>query len=607
MKIERLEIVNFMGIKSMKIEMPQLMAICGANGIGKTSILNAIRYGITGEKPDGDIIYHGCDMCSVTVTFLKEEVERLEIVRMEFLNKPGKWIINGKYSTQKATNQVIEDFIGISLDKVKITSSGDLIAAMKPQEFSSFILDYIPEKLKLADVLSLVPDSTASMMEICEALLPSENIELATLNDFDNILRATRKDLKASLSAKQAAYAEKPSVFTGRTREQIEEDLTKLNALENQKKLYESELKAYNIAAENVKKHEAMIANLKVEISKMSALTKPDPYEEKKITDEINDIVNSINNNTKAAAGATTALKQLKTTLDALSKPICPISPLITCHENKTVAIEEISESITATEDGLKALSDENAALIKKKTEKEAELTVHKNNSIMYDKKLLLMKQLNEAEKSRPDIPVKPVAPEVPEDVSAKKFQPNEALKNIIAYEEGVILAKQIEKIGLELSDYEKLIKAFAEKGPVRNSIISKYLSVFENICNERSQKIRPELSFKFINDNGVVVLMDNGKGTALPYESLSGGEKAYMIFIIMDMLNQLTGTNILILDELSVIDEKCLNALFDTVIANKEDYDHILLATVDHTDIKEAIAKKSIPVLDVNTGDISA
>ena len=91
---------------------------------------------------------------------------------------------------------------------------------------------------------------------------------------------------------------------------------------------------------------------------------------------------------------------------------------------------------------------------------------------------------------------------------------------------------------------------------------------------------------------------MDNKDGVALPYASLSGGEKAYMIYVIMDMLNQLVGTNILFLDELSVIDNECFETLLDIILSHKEDYDHILIAAVDHEDTLKAVKDREIASL---------
>ena len=196
--------------------------------------------------------------------------------------------------------------------------------------------------------------------------------------------------------------------------------------------------------------------------------------------------------------------------------------------------------------------------------------------------------------KASPDVLEKPEEVEMPSEADASTLEAK--LKIIEGFHEGEQLKAQIEDLMVEYKDYDTLVKALSDKGCVRTGVVSKYLSVFEDLCNDRSRSVRPEIDFKFVSDNGVVVLMNNGKGAYLPYESLSGGEKAYMIFILMDMLNSLSGSNILFLDELSVVDSKCFDALLDIIMAYESGYDHILVAAVDHADTVESIKAHSIP-----------
>ena len=221
----------------------------------------------------------------------------------------------------------------------------------------------------------------------------------------------------------------------------------------------------------------------------------------------------------------------------------------------------------------------------------------YQENFTRYDKKIALKKQYKSLSEAKPELPVKPEEVVKP-DSEDERMLLERQLKNIGDYQEGLELSSQISLIESQIKDYESLVKALAEKGAIRTGIISAYLSVFEDLCNDRSKKVRPSVSFKFVSQDGVVVLMDTGKGNYLPYESLSGGEKAYMIFIVMDMLNSLCGSNILLLDELSVIDTKCFDDLLDIVLAYADDYDHILLAAVDHEDTVRSVESHGIAMM---------
>ena len=594
MKMKKVIVRNFCGIEGKKeFDMPHIVALVGSNGTGKSTIINAIKYGLTGSKPEGDVINKNATEMSVEIVMEKDE-EEISFSRTEHHTKASKFRVNGLVTTQKALNAFIEETCGINVDDIKIASSSEIVAAMKPQEFASFILGYIPEKMTAEDVLGLIPEATLEEINFAEALLPEE-VTLESLDDVDSIIRAQRKDLKASIQVIEANLAGKITEAPSLSREEVEKELMEISNVENAKRLYEAELKAYNNAENILNSQLEMIKSLKVEANAIAA-TRPDPGKKAELLNRIESIKDTISNHNKTVIGVNSSLEQLKITLDSLHKPICPISPLITCHENKSVAIEEINDSINATEEGLVALNKELEKAENALKDAETDLITYDKLSKEYEKKVSLLKQAKNIEDNLPKLPEKPVAPEEI-DVEDRKFQLNEILKNIISYEEGVKLSASLEKSKKELETLESLVKAFSEKGPVRQGILKKYLGIFEDLCNERSRMFRPEISFKFESDNGVVVYMDNGKGSMLPYESLSTGEKAYFMFVIMDMLNQLSGVNILLLDELSVIDSSVFEKFVSTVLEHKDDYDHIIMSAVNHIDTVDVLTK-----LDVNT-----
>ena len=597
MKIENLRLVNFMGIRGVREFKPEhIIALCGKNGAGKTTVLNAIRYGLTGAEPDGDIIHAECDECRVEIS-LTDPVDGKLIAfeRIKNRTKASKFKVDGAATTQKSMNEKIEQIIGIDLEKIKVLSSSEVVAAMKPQEFASFILDYIPEKIDLEKVLGFLPDATIGMVNIISANLPEENISIDTLDEFEDVMKATRKEHKASLASKKSYLAELPDERPVKTREEVEAELKSLESIEAEERIYKANKDAYDKAVDARNRQRELIQKLQYERDSISAV-KPNPVEIDTLRNEIKSLEESLVNQRSVITNVESALTQLKITREALEKPICPISPLITCHQDKTVAKEEIQESIDSTEEGIKTLTAEIAKLEASIAEKRAALEEKERACIEYDKKISLSKQIKALEDGMIEVPAEPVAPKT-FDVSTAKASLTATLKQIQLYEEGLKLKANIETMEAELKDLEALVKAFSEKGQVRCGVIDSYLSIFEEICNERSTKFRPDTTFKFVNDNGVVVLMKNDKGNYLSYDNLSGGEKAYMLFILIDMLNSLCGTRLLVLDELSVLDGMTFDSLLDLLGAYGEDYDHIIIAAVDHPDTVESLTKRDIPV----------
>ncbi len=598
MKISRLSLKNFCGIKELSMSMPQIVALCGKNGMGKTTLLNGLRFALTGAEPEGDIIRNGSMSTEVTIELPDDKGEIVKFTRIKDREKPSKFKINGSSTTQKALNEAITDIVGIPLDKIEIISSADMMAAMKPQEFASFILEYIPEKLTLEKVLSFVPATTPGMIDIIDANLPADGIDLETLDEFDAVARAARKQLKADLQAKKLIYDKHIQEKPEDEKKEVEERLKVLSNIEAESRIYEEKLKSYDTAMTARKNAISTIEELKKQADEIKA-SRPDAEIMNKLREEKRGLEEKAIKQQSALAGVATAISTLEGTLESINSSVCPISPLITCKTDKSVAKQDIEDTLKATKESRDIIEEEIASIRKSIEEVEKKITEENTNVSLYDKKISLTKQIKTLEDSLPAEPVKP-DPIEKVDVETERFQLEKKLANIKDYEEGCNILQQIQRISIELDDYEEIVKMLAEKGPVRIGVVQSYLGLFESICNERSAKIRPECTFRFASKNGVVVYMKNETtGTELTMSELSGGEKAYMLYILIDMLNELVGSKILMLDELSVMDTSTFSTLLDLVLQHISDYDHIILSTVDHAELKEALTSREIDVIE--------
>lgn len=581
MKIKSVELVNFGKNDHIVINPGNISVLFGENGYGKTTILNGIRYALTGAEPAGDIIKKGTDTCRVVIDLIDDSGEVHSFERIKSRTKPSKFRVDGRNTTAKSMNAKIAEIVGIDLDKVEIVSSADVVASMKPQEFGSFILNYIPKKLEISDVIGFIDVPTPGMISIMEANLPVSGIDVAGIDEFNEFCKATRKELKAQIAAKKLLLSEKPAEAPEFSEKELNDRLAELDAESSKLATYSTLLSSYNNAVETRDRLTGMISSLREEADKLTTV-KPNPADKAKVEEEIASAEQSLRNNEKALIASRSALKQLETTLSALEKPICPISPLITCHENKTVAKAEISESVESTKEGIAALEEETEKLKDTLKVLGEKLKAEDDKIRAYERRIDILKQIKTAEESMPDVPVKPEKPEI-EDVESERFQIKEKLKILDAYNEGRRIGYQIEELTKEETDYDKLVKATADKGEVRTGVVSAFLSVFEEIINERSMKHDPAKTFTFVAEDGVTVLM-NG----LKYAELSGGERAYMIFAIMDMLNVLSGARLLMADELSILDKDTFKALCLYMLEYASEYDHIFLASVDHPDLVE-------------------
>ena len=105
MKIKNMTIVNFKNAPNATYDLKQLNALVGPNGRGKTSVMNALRYLLSGNLPD-DPIRHGEDHLHVSAVLDDGQDTTIE----RFLYLPDTYQINGKSVKEKVFAQEAEKY-----------------------------------------------------------------------------------------------------------------------------------------------------------------------------------------------------------------------------------------------------------------------------------------------------------------------------------------------------------------------------------------------------------------------------------------------------------------------------------------------------------------
>jgi hypothetical protein len=147
-------------------------------------------------------------------------------------------------------------------------------------------------------------------------------------------------------------------------------------------------------------------------------------------------------------------------------------------------------------------------------------------------------------------------------------------------------LKKQLEVI-------EAVLTILSPKSGIREKIIQSVLTPLEEHCNELAKKLRLNFEIAIKVDKGIKFFCK--AKASMDFVSLpqvSSGEQLLVIFLILDMLNSLSGFRILMIDDLDKMDAGALDELM-AVLADPEvlkRYDHIFLAMVDHDDAMKVL-----------------
>lgn len=609
-EISKIIICNFRGLEGEReYDLNKIVALCEPVGSGKTSIIEAIRWALTNELPNGKIVNDKSDKAKVTIVFKNGESFGRETSRKKSV--ANKYYHNDKKVSLKDFNIALEEVTGVNPNLAKVISSADVIKNLNNQEFANIILSYLPEKLTLDYMIKKAEDNNINFneesLDLIKEYFGFGEFELDSLNNYYEKLKIDRRDAKKAIKKLETLYESRKDVLNKKPdgdKKSCEEILKNLNEQRDEAIRYEQNLKNYEKTVENQKKHFEQIKILENKIKE----TPNGIDHSEKVFNELNKRMNEYRNLESTLYNNMQQCKNnvamFKKALDNINNSSCPLSNKIKCTSDKTNAIEDIKKTLS-----------ENMALYKKNKADYAELSqnVKKLKEIVKitqdEKQAFLNKQnmqkyldqLKSFVAKKPDEVKKENVSSIKEiDKCIKQFK--DMIKVFDNIEEIKQTEKRIEKGKQYLSNLETLTYEFSPKGNLRQIVINSYLETFSELCNKKAKELFDDLEIKFDANEGVELLADiKGNGNFLTLKSLSGGEKASVIFLIMDMLNSLSGFDIFILDELGVLDEKVFARLVDIIKKYEDEYSLCVMASTNHEDTLKILKDKNIKITKID------
>ena len=179
-------------------------------------------------------------------------------------------------------------------------------------------------------------------------------------------------------------------------------------------------------------------------------------------------------------------------------------------------------------------------------------------------------------------------------DFKAKKDALMMEFQERLKYEQ-LLQSQNYLKKQIELHEYyQKLIKFLAMDGIAIEKITEYYLNLFNQTIAARIQLLNIGLNIQFVLDDGISYrVYKQGTNECLEYEQLSTGEKKIIAFLILDLLNILSGARLMFLDDLNDLDVQTFEH-FIQMITNPEFqkyYDHIFIGTVLNSDFRNVLS----------------
>ena len=591
--ITTISIRNFKGIEDLQLNAKKLNAIIGKCGSGKSSLLDAIRFALTG-KAGKEVIRKGCREASVVLRFSDNStIERIRRTS-ENISK-----CNGKSSTKRSLDEFLT---ARNMNPCWIESlcSVDWFAGLSSKDLNNFFMTILPLRAKAETVVELVAQLDKDLTEKKEKYLMEEILkkqEIFSFNDLANgynTAYTVRQELKRKYNEMLPRCTFNETVLA-KTREDIEKELNNISQVEAAEKEYSKRLKEY---ASSKKQHDLAIKRLdemKKELDTYSSCKKP--KEETKTQAEAdrklfqvhikrtNEYIGTINS----------TLDLLKRTLDNLDKPICPISEKLICTTDKSQLKEELLSLIQ---------KNENALASNKEFLAKCEDQVRKRDDIIlnYQKEVYRYEQKTTLENNISKFIVPEILPE-PQKVEkahleAKKKELLDLLSILSRYEKVQQNKKELAKIKDKYDLAQFAVKVLDSKIGIPALILQRTLRFFEKKCNEKASLLREGFQIHFLSDNGITIQVSPGKGKPfVDMKEVSTGEFVCVAYILMTMIGEATKCHLFLIDNLDRLDTEYLNALLSLLEEDKK-IEQVFLGGVDHADVERTLNDKSFQII---------
>ncbi len=592
--IKKIKVVNFKCFESFETDVEKINALIGSNGKGKTSFLQALKWGLLGVF-DKSYVKIPDKPVSVEITF-----ESGNVINRTFADDKQTVRVNKSISTQKAANQIIFE--------AELHSSPEVVSAMFDSKdfesyandlnsFKGFLLSFLPVKIRketFFDFLktALGRDFTPDEKKFFETELTKDDFTIDDIDVYYKTFYDKRKDANKEVKELKPKAEFDIKTLPKETKEELTKKYAALTVAETSAKEYQNKLKAYNDSVEQNKKALERKATLESKLKEFSEIKKPEKTMEV-LKNEKAALMAEYEKTAKSLSSSDTILKGHKEAYFGFQKGTCPYKPDFQCPVNHEEIMKDILEQATKQ----RQISDG----IEKELNKISEAIKNKDAEI--DNLMTVSNKLIKAESLQEELNhlVIPAVLEKPEeikidDISSEKTEIESKIALYKKAEEAEEYRVKYAEAVAKAETLDLAVTLFSEKG-VKTVILSKVFKPVEDIVNRKAAGIGDGYKVSLTDSNGFnPVVTINNKKPPVPFKLLSSGEFIIMCFTFMSAINEITKCGLLVLDNLDKLDKANTELLVKLIEADGS-YDNVFLAGVDHSELSEckAIATRNL------------
>lgn len=577
MKIAKIIINNFRGITTETLLPDKINVLLGHCGTGKSSTMDAIKWGLTGKITKEDIRYDSPE-ASIKIIF----DDGTSIMRTQSAKATN--YVNEKVATEKATNEFLENKFGCSISSIEAMCGASFFKSLSKKDLKSFIIDILPIKASFSKIVELSDDLDEEKISFIKEYLEDEvslaDIDAAYKTVFDG--RKVKKQVLKNLQEKSKFTKELPGV----TKEELLKRQGEIALIEAKVNDYKKNLERYNKSLKTRENAEKQLADMKNRLHQYKDIKQPVEADLQLAIKEKQLFIDAIANANNTIAIMKANVELMQRTLDSLDKPVCPISERIVCTADKSGLREEL---ISLVETNNKELANGYNFIVRcnEQVDKRDEIINSYNNQLIaWNNKINLENTINTF--ALPEVLDKPE--EVNGDFAEEKLQIQNMLNVWYEKDASDQAAKNIEETLHKVNLYDFAVKFFSANG-IKSKLLEKAVDPLQKMIDEKTQSLRKGFKISLMTEEEFDITISPRTGEVVPLNKISAGEFIVTAYILMSVVSQITGVSILMMDNLDNLDSDAARQLMLLLDAD-ENFNTIILASVDHPDIIDAISE---------------
>lgn len=603
MKIAKIIIKRFRSIENTTITPQNLNVLLGHCGSGKTSTLKAIKWALTGNVSVEDIMV-GEENARVSLEF----DDGSTITRNRTLDKGCSVSVNGKDATQKAANEFLEQKFNCSIDTLNAMCGSEFFETLSQKDLTAFILSILPIQVSLDKLIEFSEEQLGRKMDDNEStfikdsikntnqLITVDGVEVATLACIETAYKQVfddRKTKKQQVKLLEAKATFDPARLPKESKEDLNKAMGEINLLEAKARDYSKALASYEKSLKDKEEAEIKLNSLKAQLKEFETLVKPEESIKTTALSERGQFEGAIRQADSIIATNKANIDLFNKTLINLDKPICPISEKLICSTDKSGLKEELSGLVAANQKAIEDATSFKARCTEQVQKRDAIIDKYNNDVLLWTKKEALEKQI--ADFIVPKVLDKPEEYKA-EDCEGKKKEISEKLSIIAEYEAAISFKEQFDKAKAEVELLEFACKVFEVKG-VRSKLLEKALAPVEALINQKADTLRKGFKIALTGSSGLDIKVSPRGTEFVPMDKVSSGEFIFVAYLLMSVVNKVTGVNTLIIDNIDKLDNEAMKSFIE-LISNDKGYENIFIAGVDHDDTVSVIGTTTANVI---------